>query len=143
MKKLLIIILMAHLTGCVIHNNENFAEKEKAKVQIGEQIWQTEVANNDKLRQRGLMFREKLNENEGMIFVFNYSAPHSFWMKNTLIPLDIIWISEDLKVVDVQTLEPCLHDPCPSYQPKQKAKYVLEINAGKFRGKIGDKVKIQ
>ena len=131
---------MAHLTGCSLMEEKNPAKFSPVK--IGDQVWQTEVADTNELRQRGLMFRENLADHAGMIFIFDQEAPHSFWMKNTLIPLDIIWISGEKKVVDIQTLQPCQKDPCPSYTPLKSAQYVLEIGAGKFRGKLGDEVEI-
>lgn len=129
---------MAHFTGCSISDDENPANF--LKVQVGEQSWQVEIADDDRSRHRGLMFREILEDNKGMLFVFDESRRHSFWMKNTLIPLDIIWISEDKKVTDIQTLQPCKTEICESYQPETNAKYVLEVGAGKFRGNLGDDV---
>jgi uncharacterized membrane protein (UPF0127 family) len=137
-KAFLILILMAHLTSCSISNTENPAKISTVK--IGDQVFQAEIADTNELRQRGLMFRENLAKNSGMIFIFDHIGKHSFWMKNTLIPLDLIWISADKKVVDVQTLQPCTKDPCQSYIPKNDAKYVLEVGAGIFRGILGDTV---
>lgn len=131
---------MAHLSGCVISNKQNPAKFSTVKV--NKQSWQVEIADTDELRQRGLMFRENLDENKGMLFFFDHVGTHSFWMKNTLIPLDLIWISEDKKVVDIQTLQPCKKDPCPSYTPANNSKYVLEVGAEKFRGNLGDLVEI-
>ena len=131
---------MAHLSGCSVSNKENPAKL--AEITIGEQVFQAEIADTNESRQRGLMFREKLKENTGMIFIFDYEGKHSFWMKNTLIPLDLIWISTDKKVVYIQTLQPCKSDPCPSYKPEIDSKYVLEVDAGKFRGILGDSVEI-
>lgn len=88
-----------------------------------------EIAQTDEARQQWLMFREKLETNRGMLFIFDESKFHSFWMKNTLIPLDMVRISENFQIVDIQTAEPCTADPCPSYVPAEAAKYVLEINA--------------
>jgi len=133
---------MAHLSSCSLTGTGQNSAK-KSTVKVGDQVFSVEVADDNASRQRGLMFRENLAENSGMIFVFEHSAPHSFWMKNTLIPLDIVWISADKKVVDIQTLEPCQADPCPSYRPQADALYVLEVGAGNFRGKLGDEVEIE
>jgi uncharacterized membrane protein (UPF0127 family) len=129
---------MAHLTSCSIPTDKN--PTKFSTVEIGQQSFHVEIANTNETRQRGLMFREKLADNEGMLFLFDSPDKHSFWMKNTLIPLDIIWISDDKKVVDIQTMQPCAKDPCPSYQPPNEAQYVLEVGAGKFRGEIGDTI---
>jgi len=81
--------------------------------------------------QRGLQFRESLDKNKGMLFVFAESRRHAFWMKDTLIPLDIIWLDYARRVVYIApNIPPCPQDPCPSYSPERDALYVLEINAG-------------
>jgi hypothetical protein len=63
------------------------------------------------------MHREHLPEKSGMLFVFQQSSPYGFWMKNTLIPLDMIWIDQNQKIIDIQQAIPCTADPCPSYKP--------------------------
>lgn len=89
-----------------------------------------EVAATDADRERGLMFRTSLDENAGMLFVFPGLDVLSFWMKNTLIPLDLIWLNERKEIVYFVTADPCKKDPCGSYIPMQKAMYVLEVNGG-------------
>lgn len=91
--------------------------------------FKVQIADTDKKREKGLMFVKELPENEGMLFVYDQEWIYSFWMKNTLIPLDMIWIDKDKKIVDIQTAQPCTSAPCPSYIPAWKAKYILEINA--------------
>jgi hypothetical protein len=86
------------------------------------------------------MFREELETGTGMLFVFEELNFHGFWMRNTLIPLDIIWIGEDMNVIEVHTLQPCTTDECPSFRPSQKALFVLEVSAGEFLGKQGDEL---
>lgn len=88
-----------------------------------------EVAKTDQERQTWLMNRQKLWKNKWMIFVFEETRRHPFWMKNTLIPLDIIWINKDLEIVDIQTAQPCYTEVCWNYTPAWDAMYVLEINA--------------
>ena len=80
-----------------------------------------------------------------MLFIFEREDMHSFWMKNTLLPLDLIFISEELTVVDIIQAAPCKELPCANYTPEEKALYVVEVNQGyaKSKGiKIGDKVTI-
>jgi uncharacterized membrane protein (UPF0127 family) len=91
---------------------------------------QAELAYTDESRMRGLMFRESLAPDAGMLFVFPVAEPQGFWMKNTKIALDLIWLNETKEIVYFVTADPCKKDPCESYQPMQKAKYVLEVNAG-------------
>ena len=90
-----------------------------------------ELAVTDAERARGLMFREKLLPDQGMLFVFQREDIHAFWMKNTLIPLDILWLDRDRRVVHIERgVPPCTSDPCPSYGPARAGLYVLELAAG-------------
>lgn len=90
-----------------------------------------EVAADDESRARGLMFRNQLPAGRGMLFMFAGAHAYSFWMKNTLIPLDMIWIDRQQVIVDVRaSVPPCPGDPCPSFGPKAAASYVLELAAG-------------
>ena len=80
---------------------------------------------------RGLMFRPTLPENRGMLFLFDQPRFPSFWMKNTLIPLDLVFLDGAGAVVDViAEVQPCAADPCPNYPPSSPAQAVLEIGAG-------------
>lgn len=91
----------------------------------------TEVANTDIEKTRGLMYRESLEENAGMLFNFSSEKNRSFWMKNTIIPLDIIFMDKDKKIVDIiKGMEPCIEEPCKIYDSKYPAMYALEVNAG-------------
>ena len=91
----------------------------------------TEVADNDKARQRGLMFREHLPLLHSMIFVFDQPAPRSFWMKNTLIPLDIMFFDADGVLLNIaENAVPGDLTPLPSIAPAQ---YVVEIQGGLAR----------
>ena len=90
-----------------------------------------EVATDDDTRAQGLMFRDRIPEGTGMLFVFAQSGDYPFWMKNTLVPLDMIWIDDQKRVVHVEaSVPPCKADPCPSYPPHAVAKYVLELGRG-------------
>ena len=89
--------------------------------------------------QRGLMYVESMPDSEGMLFIFKKQGHKSFWMKNCLIPLDMIFMDENMTVVDIKhSFEPCKKDPCPSYASKAPALYVLETNAG-----LAKKLKIE
>ncbi len=105
-------------------------------VEIGEKQVNVEVARTPAQRAKGLMFRTSLPENEGMLFIFDSPAKHSFWMANTKIPLDIIWIDSEGKIVDIsKNTPPCtetgnMQAMCKTYKPKGSALYVLEVNGG-------------
>jgi uncharacterized membrane protein (UPF0127 family) len=90
---------------------------------------EVEIADDDPERQRGLMERTELAENAGMLFVFEEEQPRSFWMRNTLIPLSIAYISADGIIVDIQDMQPLDETSRPSAAPAQ---YALEVNQGFF-----------
>ena len=86
----------------------------------------------------GLMHVKSMPLDEGMFFTFENEDYHGIWMKNTHIPLDVVWINENGIIVDIATLQP--HD-LNTTQPEQPAKYILEVNAGVFQGRVGDNIK--
>lgn len=94
-------------------------------------LYAVELARTPEEQTQGLMFRESLPEKTGMLFLFDEAAPHHFWMKNTMIPLDMIWMDESGKVLFVSAdTPPCKADPCPTYGPDSQASSVLEIAGG-------------
>ncbi|MDD5750807.1 MAG: DUF192 domain-containing protein [Candidatus Pacebacteria bacterium] len=105
--------------------------RAKTKVCFKEVCFEAEIAKTGIAQAKGLMFRKSLGEREGMLFVFKNEGFHSFWMKNTLIPLDIIFLDKNKKVVQIiKAAQPCQSEKCPSYRNQQPSQYVLEINAG-------------
>ncbi|MFH1657459.1 MAG: DUF192 domain-containing protein [bacterium] len=99
--------------------------------------FEVELAETSEELSRGLMFREELAENKGMLFVFPEERMAPFWMKNTLIPLDIIWINQNREIVFInKDSQPCPPEWCVPINPGVAAKYVLEVNAG-IAEKIG------
>ncbi|TYP70987.1 DUF192 domain-containing protein [Aquimarina intermedia] len=87
-----------------------------------------EIADNPYERETGLMYRKTMEQNQGMLFISEESKPQNFYMKNTLIPLDIIYIDENQKIVSFQrNAQPNDETSLPSRLP---AKYILEVNAG-------------
>ena len=98
-----------------------------------------EIADDSDLREHGLMFREKLADNTGMLFIFENEQPLNFWMKNTLIPLSIGFFSKAKKLIDIQEMVPAvMGDQDPQHYPSSgPAMYALEMPKGWFaRNKI-------
>jgi uncharacterized membrane protein (UPF0127 family) len=100
-------------------------------VEIDGHRYTIEIAEDADSRAHGLMDRTEMAADHGMLFVFQDDAMRSFWMKNTKIPLDMLFFDKDLKLISVQhSAPPCLGDPCPGYSSGAPARYVLELNAG-------------
>ena len=101
-------------------------------VEIAGERFQVEVADDDDERARGLMFRDSLPADHGMLFIHDRQEPQAYWMKNTRIPLDILYFDGSRKLVSIQRDVPActLGNRCPSYPSEGPARYVLELNAG-------------
>ena len=121
--RLLLLVLMSLLSGCA---------SAGSWVELGGQRYKVEVADDDAERARGLMFRDELASGSGMIFVHDREEPQAYWMKNTKIPLDILYFDSARKLVAQQRdVPPCsAGDACPPYPSNAPARYVLELNAG-------------
>lgn len=110
------------LAGCL---------RPAAQVCFARKCINVEVVQKEEELHRGLQFRKSLGPDSGMLFVFKESRPHAFWMKDTLLPLDMIWMDGARRIVHIEgNVPPCTADPCPTYSPRDEALYVLEINAG-------------
>ncbi|HPB69188.1 MAG TPA: DUF192 domain-containing protein [Candidatus Omnitrophota bacterium] len=105
--------------------------------------YDVELALTPETRQRGLQRRVQMPADHGMLFVFPKSSAYGFWMKETLIPLDMIWMDHNRRIVHIEEhVPPCetTAQDCPVYTPPKPALYVLELNAGQAaekRLKIG------
>ena len=119
----------------------------KNKIYMAGKELYVEIADTEESRESGLMYRNFLPENQGMLFVFDSEDYHAFWMRNTYIPLDIIWIDQNSKIVDIKTdFKPCTMPNCEAYKPIKKAMYVVEVNTGwteKNNVKVGDSVSLK
>ena len=102
-------------------------------LQAGIHLVKAEVADDGRKRAIGLMFRESLAPNHGMLFVFREKAGHCFWMRNTLIPLSIAFLDDDGTIVNIEDMAPRSED---SHCPKRPVRFALEMEQGWF-GKRG------
>ncbi len=109
-------------------------------VELAGHRYSVELAVDEAQRARGLMFRDAMEQNHGMLFIHEVQEPQAYWMKNTKIPLDILYFDNDRRLVSQQrNVPPCtLGDACPPYPSNAPARYVLELNAGQ-----ADKLKLQ
>lgn len=105
-----------------------------ATIDTGERLVRVEVelAESAEERQRGLMGRESLPADEGMLFLFDEDHRGGFWMKDTLVPLSIAFLDEGGAVLAILHMEPCAADPCPVYDPGVAYRSALEVNRGAF-----------
>lgn len=124
--------------------SEVFFGEEKVGLMVRDVGVSAFVADDDEERAQGLSGREHLNEEDGMLFVFDEAGIYSFWMKDTLIPLDIMWIDDGLKIVHIEkNVRPETYPA--SYRSPVPARFVLEVNAffaDTFNIKIGDRITI-
>lgn len=113
------------------------ASQISLNTQIGAIVLDVEVMDSAEERARGLMYREKLPEDQGMLFLFPKAAMRSFWMKNVQFPIDILFFNGERKMVGaVENVLPCVTDPCEYYRSVAEAQYVLEVNAGFVAGNL-------
>jgi hypothetical protein len=112
----------------------NPSSEVKAKIDI-------QIAQTDFDRELGLMYRKSMEENQGMLFIFPNETIQTFWMRNTFIPLDMIFINADKEIVTIRNADKTLSDQ--TYASTAPAQYVLEVKLGyckKFGIKVGDKI---
>ena len=119
----------------------------KQQIQIGNKKINVDIAESRAQQEHGLMFREKMPKDEGMLFIFADEQPLSFWMKNTYIDLSIAYIGKDKKIIDIIDMKATssLQTSYPSYPSSKPAMYALEMNKGwytKNRIKIGDLLRL-
>jgi uncharacterized membrane protein (UPF0127 family) len=136
------------LAAIFIVGSVRAADLATGSVELKGKRFQIEIANDDASRERGLMFRDVMGSDHGMLFLFPDAERQTFWMKNTHISLDIFYFDANRKLVNVQQrVPPCLStdNQCPVYPSTGPAKYVLELNGGsaeKLGVKPGDELTI-
>jgi uncharacterized protein len=153
-----VLVLGSACGACLAGGREDAAAKpapqsaqergaRRAEVRLpNDHVVVAEIADTPELQAKGYMFRREVGAGEGMVFLFAEPDIHPFWMKNTLVPLDIIWMDEARTIVHIEAnTPPCKSDPCPTYGPMRKTSTVLEVRAGAAAAeglKIGQKLRI-
>ena len=125
-----VLILYLLPTVASIANDINF---DKRLITLSGNEYAVEIARSTKERRRGLMYRDRLDKRHGMLFIYQRVGYHRIWMKNTLIPLTVIWFDETKTAIDIKKLIPCTTDVCPNFGVSKPSKYVLELN-GEYHG---------
>jgi len=122
--RLVLLSLLLFLSSCASASN--------AWVELSGERFQVEIAATEEARARGLMFRDRLEDGHGMLFIHDRQEPQAYWMKNTRIPLDILYFDNARRLVSQQRdVPPCWSGRgCPSYPSRVPARYVLDLNAG-------------
>jgi len=121
---------------------QNLTEDKSFSLKVNNTYINVEIVDTAEERARGLSGRSSISDGDGMLFIFDKLGFHSFWMKDMNFPIDIIWIGEDYKIVDIT--KSVFPDSFPqTFQSQVPAKYVLEVSAGFTNRrdiKIGDRV---
>ncbi|MCP4187765.1 MAG: DUF192 domain-containing protein [Gammaproteobacteria bacterium] len=113
---------------------------ESASLDINGRQFELEIAKTAIHRQHGLMYREFLSERSGMLFIYPEAGFHRIWMKNTLIPLTVVWFDIHQTVIHIDRLDPCQLSHCPSFGADSPSKYIIELTAGNQSLRIGDRI---
>jgi len=155
MKKVLLTLFVLLIVAAGVYYTQNYMQggqvlsvfKKNAIVTIDNQSFNVSIANSEKDREIGLSETKSLDQNQGMLFLFNNPGYYSFWMKNMKFPIDIIFINNDqiVTIHDNAQIIKAQENPM-LYTPTQSSDKVLEIQAGiseKYNFKIGDKVKYE
>lgn len=133
-----VLLLGALLLGGCYDNDPKVSEAgfDTGRVLLGgeddEVFVEVEIAQTPDERAKGLMDRDSLQDDAGMMFLFFEPTTSGFWMKDTRIPLSIAFIGEDQTILEIIDMEPCTEDPCPLYQPSVEYTAALEVNQGAF-----------
>ena len=124
--------MLAALLACTAcAETPSGAPADTPSVRLRGHVFTVELASTPAEQEHGLMDRTSMPADHGMLFVFPDSEPRTFWMKNTLIPLDMLFFDAAHKLVAIQAnAQPCTADPCKLYPSDAPARYVLELNAG-------------
>jgi uncharacterized membrane protein (UPF0127 family) len=133
------LVICALFMGTV--NAADSPRLETIQIGVNSSSYLVELAATTEHRQRGLMFREKLDPGKGMLFAYAKSGDHRIWMKNTLIPLWVIWIDEAYRVISIQRLVPCETSPCKIYAAPTPSRFILELGDYEHSIKLNDRVR--
>ncbi|MDH3859511.1 MAG: DUF192 domain-containing protein [Gammaproteobacteria bacterium] len=130
---MLFFLIASHAPGVL-------AGPDTIDIKIGQGSYRVELALTSAQRRQGLMHRERLAHNGGMLLVYPRPGDHRIWMKNMKIPLRVLWIDEQFKVLQIRRLVPCEASPCPVFSAPLPARYILELSDDEHDVKPGDEI---
>jgi uncharacterized protein len=130
-------LVLTTTLGCIACSTATIRAPDGPSVTLDGQRFTVEIAKTPAEQAHGLMDRTTMAADHGMLFVFQHDEPRTFWMKDTLIPLDMLFFDAAHRLVAIQAdARPCKADPCRIYPSDVPARYVLELNAG-VAGNLG------
>lgn len=132
-----LVVLLLFLYQLTSANEVTF---ESIEIDIAGSLYKLEVAETPEQKQQGLMYREELADRSGMLFIYPSEMNNRIWMKNTLIPLTVIWLDNKARVIDIKKLKPCRQQNCPIYGVDRPSKFIIELNAQFNELKPGDRI---
>jgi uncharacterized membrane protein (UPF0127 family) len=132
--------LILVISALVPNNVSSVNSLPLISVEINLKIFQLEVASSSKDRQRGLMYRRSLDNDQGMLFIYPNPGDHRIWMKNTLIPLTVIWVDRFSVVTAVKYLKPCYVVNCPVSSSPEPSSFIIELNSDAHDISVGDEI---
>ena len=136
-KKSVLALFLLQISVSTVASDTSLPTRE---IRLADRVYRVEIAANSAQRGLGLMFREHLADDRGMLLVYPESADHRIWMKNMRIPIRVYWIDENGRVVDLRRLEPCRSSPCPVYAADGHSRFVLELNDTAHPIRRGDRI---
>lgn len=141
---LLLIVVPACSNSGAAPDHEVVPDLPGGALHLGDDLTlRVQIADTPRAQSRGLMEVEEMPDDYGLVFLWSETGRHSFYMKDTLIPLDIAWWDDEMRIVDIQTMTPCEADPCPTYRPAADHVAAVEVNAGVLAAagvEVGDPV---
>ncbi len=145
-----ILVIVVFIAFFLFFSTPSASHTDQPHVIINDHVITVELVSTFEEKQKGLMYRESLDKDAGMLFLYDDEQALVYWMKNTLIPLDMIFLSADQTIIhiaeNVPPCEPLESNDCPGYGPTEEGQYVLEVNGGYAEAhdiEVGDQVEFQ
>jgi hypothetical protein len=133
-------LCLPFLVGLPVSAISDLESFDKVNIVINGAEYNLEIAKTQAQRSQGLMYRRHVAGKEGMLFIYTGPGDHRIWMRNTLIPLTVIWLDENESVIAVKQLQPCNANFCPGYGVSRFSKYIIELKAGSHGIKPRDRI---